>query len=412
MKASYESLDLRGQRVLVREDLNVPLQGGLSRRASPGGGEGGDSPAAGHDGTITDDTRLRAALGTLRDLSHRGARVIVMSHLGRPKGRRVPDLSLRPVARRLADLLQRPVAFADDCVGPLAQAAVARLGEGDVLLLENVRFHAGDESNDPDFARELAALGDVYVNDAFAASHRAHASVVGVAEHLPAYAGLLMLAELEALHRALDEPRRPLVAIVGGAKVSTKAGVLRSLLPRVDALLLGGAMANTFFKAEGKQVGASLVEDEALDTAREVRRQGAGKLELPVDAVCARALEPGQDTMVRPIDGVDNGWMMLDAGPATVRRFADRLQGAGTVVWNGPVGVFEIPEFSEGTREVGEAVVASGAYSLVGGGDTAAAVEALGLAGRFSHVSTGGGATLEYMEGRELPGVAVLRDRC
>jgi len=412
LKASYQSLDLRGQRVLVREDLNVPLQKGSSGQTWAGGAGGRDSSPAGPGVTISDDTRLRAALGTLRDLSHRGARVVIMSHLGRPKGRRVPELSLRPVAWRLAELLERPVAFAEDCVGQPAQAAVARLGEGDLVLLENVRFHAGDEDNDPDFARELAALGDVYVNDAFAASHREHASVVGVAEHLPAYAGLLMLAELEALHRALDEPRRPLVAIVGGAKVSSKAGVLRFLLPRVDALLLGGAMANTFFKAEGKQVGASLVEDEAVDTAREVQREGAGKLELPVDAVCARAVEPGQDTIVRPVDAVDDGWMMLDAGPATVRRFADRLHGAGTVVWNGPVGVFEVPEFSEGTRAVGEAVAASGAYSLVGGGDTAAAVEALGLAGRFSHVSTGGGATLEYMEGRELPGVAVLRDRC
>jgi len=389
LKLSYQSLDLRGQRVLVREDLNVPLQGG----------------------SISDDTRLRAALGTLRDLSERAARVIVMSHLGRPSGRHVPELSLRPVADRLGELLGRPVAFSQDCIGPRANRAVERMSEGDVLLLENVRFHPGEEDNDPDFARELAALGDVYVNDAFAASHRAHASVVGVAEHLPAYAGLLMLAELGALHRALDEPRRPLVAIVGGAKVSTKAGVLRFLLPKVDALLLGGAMANTFFKAEGKQVGASLVEGEALDTARAVEREGAGKVVLPVDAVCARAVKPGQETVVRPVDDVDDGWMMLDVGPATVRRFADRLQGAGTVIWNGPVGVFEVPEFSEGTRALGEAVAASGAFSLVGGGDTAAAVEVLGLAGRFSHVSTGGGATLEYMEGRELPGVAVLRDQ-
>lgn len=388
MKASYQKLDLRGRRVLVREDLNVPLK----------------------DGAISDDTRVRAALDTICDLSGRGARAAVMSHLGRPKGRPVPELSLRPVAQRLAELLGRPVAFAQDCVGEPASAAVGRLADGDVLLLENVRFHAGEEANDAHFASQLAALGDVYVNDAFAVSHRAHASVVGVAEHLPAYAGLLMLAELQALHHALDEPRRPLVAIVGGAKVSTKAGVLRVLLPKVDSLLIGGAMANTFFKAEGMEVGASLVEDEALDTAREVRREGAGKLVLPVDAVCARAMEPGQETVVRPVDGIENGWMMLDAGPATVQHFAGRLHGAGTVVWNGPVGVFEIPEFSRGTRAVGEAVAASGAYSLVGGGDTAAAVRALGLAGRFSHVSTGGGATLEYMEGRELPGVAVLRE--
>lgn len=388
LKASYQTLDLRGRRVLLREDLNVPLK----------------------DGAISDDTRVRAALDTIRDLSWRGARAAVMSHLGRPGGRPVPELSLRPVAHRLAELLGRPVAFAEDCVGEPASAAVGRLADGDVLLLENVRFHAGEEANDAHFARLLAALGDVYVNDAFAASHRAHASVVGVAQHLPAYAGLLMLAELKALHQALDEPRRPLVAIVGGAKVSTKAGVLRFLLPKVDALLIGGAMANTFFKAEGKEVGASLVEDEALDTAREVRREGADKLVLPVDAVCARAMEPGQETVVLSVDGIENGWIMLDAGPATIQQFGQGLHGAGTVVWNGPVGVFEIPEFSRGTRAVGEAVAASGAYSLVGGGDTAAAVRVLGLAGRFSHVSTGGGATLEYMEGRELPGVAVLRE--
>ncbi len=388
MKASYRALDLRGHRVLVREDLNVPLQGGA----------------------IGDDTRVRAAVPTLSDLAGRGARVVVMSHLGRPKGRPVPELSLRPVAARLAELLGRPVAFAADCVGPAAAEAVERLPDGQVLLLENVRFHPGDEANDPEFARALAMHGDVFVNDAFAASHRAHASVVGVARHLPAYAGLLMLAELTALHRALDEPRRPLVAIVGGAKISTKAGVLRHLLPRVDALLVGGAMANTFFKAEGREVGASLVEDDALDTAREVESEGAGKLVLPVDAVCARAAEPGQETVVRPVDALEPGWMVLDVGPGTVDRFEERLRGAGTVVWNGPVGVFEIPEFGDGTRAVGEAVADSGAYSLVGGGDTAAAVEKLGLGGRFSHVSTGGGATLEYMEGRELPGIAVLRD--
>ncbi len=388
MKASYQKLDLAGRRVLIREDLNVPLK----------------------DGAITDDTRIKAALGTISDLSERGARAIVMSHLGRPGGRPAPELSLKPVAKRLAELLGRPVYFAEDCVGEPAASAAGQLGSGDVLLLENVRFHPGDEADDPEFARQLAALGEIYVNDAFAASHRAHASVVGVAAYLPAYAGLLMLAELQALHQALDEPRRPLLALVGGAKVSTKAAVLRSLLTRVDTLLVGGAMANTFFKAAGRDVGASFVEDEALETALQVEEEGEGKLVLPVDAVCARAVQPDQETVVCSIDEVDDGWMMLDAGPDTVRLFSARIQGAGTVVWNGPVGVFEVPDFSKGTRAVGEAIAASGAYSLVGGGDTAAAVEALGLAGRFSHVSTGGGATLEYMEGRELPGVAVLLD--
>jgi phosphoglycerate kinase len=388
VKASYQSLELRGVRVLVREDLNVPLEGGV----------------------ITDDTRIRAALPTLRDLSGRRARVVVMSHLGRPRGRRVPELSLRPIAERLSELLGRPVGFAEDCVGEPAGLAVEAMLEGDVVLLENVRFHAGDEANDPELARDLAMLGEVYVNDAFGSSHRAHASVVGVAQHLPAYAGLLMLAELDALHRALDRPARPLVAIVGGAKVSSKVGVLRFLLSRVDALLIGGAMANTFFKANGAEIGSSFVEDDALDTAREVEREGGGKLVLPVDAVCARARAAGQDTVVRRVDAVEPGWMILDVGPDTVERFRERLRGAGTVVWNGPMGVFELPEFAAGTLAVGEAVAESGAYSLVGGGDTAAAMEALGLAGRFSHVSTGGGATLEYMEGRQLPGVAVLKE--
>jgi phosphoglycerate kinase len=386
MKASYRSLDVRGRRVLVREDLNVPLKGS----------------------EIADDTRIRAALATLGDLAERGARVIVMSHLGRPRGRQ-PELSLRPVAKRLAELLERPVAFSEDCVGEPAERAVAALGEGQILLLENVRFHPEDESDDAGFAARLASLGEVFVNDAFAASHRAHASVVGVARHLPAYAGLLMLAELEALHRALDEPRRPLIAIVGGAKVSTKAGVLRHLLPRVDALLVGGAMANTFLLAQGKEVGASLVEPEAVETARSVAAEAGAKLLLPVDAVCARQPAAGEPTRVLAVDAIEPGWMVLDVGPATVARFRQGLVGAGTVVWNGPVGMAEIPEFSAGTRALGQAVAASGAFSLLGGGDTAAAVRALGLDG-FSHVSTGGGATLEYLEGRELPGVAVLRE--
>ncbi len=386
MKASYRSLDVRGRRVLVREDLNVPLKGG----------------------EIADDTRIRAALATLGDLAERGARVIVMSHLGRPRGRQ-PELSLRPVAARLAELLGCPVAFSEDCVGEPAERAVAALADGQVLLLENVRFHPEDESDDAGFAARLASLGEVFVNDAFAASHRPHASVVGVARHLPAYAGLLMLAELEALHRALDEPRRPLVAIVGGAKVSTKAGVLRHLLPRVDALLVGGAMANTFLLAQGKEVGASLVEPEAVETARSVAAEAGAKLVLPLDGVCARRAAAGEPTRVLAVDAIEPGWMVLDIGPATVGRFKEQLVAAGTVVWNGPVGVAEIPEFGAGTRALGQAVAASGAFSLLGGGDTAAAVRALGLDG-FSHVSTGGGATLEYLEGRELPGVAVLRE--
>jgi phosphoglycerate kinase len=332
-----------------------------------------------------------------------------MSHLGRPKDREA-DLSLKPIAPDLSRRVGRDVAFADDCVGDPATQAVMRMRSGQVLLLENVRYHKEDEANDAGFARNLASLGDIFVNDAFAASHRAHASVVGVAAYLPAYAGELMEAELDALHTALDNPRRPMVAVVGGAKVSTKVGVLLNLLNKVDALLIGGAMANTFFKARGWPTGAGLVEDTALDEARKVEAAGGDKLVLPVDLVCARKMEAGQPLRVLPSDKVEAGWMALDIGPQSVRLFRQKLRGAGTVIWNGPVGVAEIPDFADGTRKVGEAIAASGGYTLVGGGDTVAAIESLGLAGRYSHVSTGGGATLEYLEGKELPGIAILKE--
>jgi len=373
--------------VLVREDLNVPIS----------------------KGNITDESRIRAAVSTLQHLAQRGAKVIVMSHLGRPKGVD-PELSLRPVADRLSKALGRKVDFAEDCVGEPAETAVGTLQNGEVLLLENVRFHPEEEANDPDFARRLASLGDLYVNDAFAASHRAHASVVGVAAYLPAFAGELMEAELTALHQALDNPRRPMVAVVGGAKVSTKVGVLRNLLRKVDALLIGGAMANTFFKARGWPTGGGLVEETALEAAREVAEAGGDKLLLPIDLVCARRMEPGQPLRIMEADAVEEGWMALDIGPKSVALFAERLRGAGAIVWNGPMGVAEIRDFSDGTKAVGEAIANSGAYSLVGGGDTVAAVELLGLTGRFSHVSTGGGATLEYLEGKELPGIAILKE--
>lgn len=371
----------------MREDLNVPMA----------------------KSEIADDSRIRAAVPTLEHLAERGARVIVMSHLGRPKGVD-PALSLRPVATALSKQLGRQVQFAEDCVGEAARSAVARLHDGDVLLLENVRFHPEDEANDPDFAQRLASLGELFVNDAFAASHRAHASVVGVARHLPAYAGELMEAELAALHEALDEPKRPLVAVVGGAKVSTKAGVLRHLLQKVDSLLIGGAMANTFFKAQGLPTGSGLVEDSALEDARSVAEKGVKKVVLPVDLICARRMEAGETVRVVPADAVEDGWMALDIGPKSVSEFGKHIAGASTIVWNGPMGVTEIAEFAEGTRAVGEAIASSGAYSLVGGGDTVAAIDSLGLQGRFTHVSTGGGATLEYLEGKELPGVAILKD--
>jgi phosphoglycerate kinase len=387
LKASITSVDVAGKRVLVREDLNVPLS----------------------DGVVADDTRVRAAAPTLQHLAQRGARVIVMSHLGRPKDRE-PELSLKVVAGKLGERVGRDIQFAEDCVGEPAIMAADRLQSGQILLLENVRFHKEDEANDAGFARRLASLGDLFVNDAFAASHRAHASVVGVAAYLPAYAGELMEAELAALHTALDNPRRPMVAVVGGAKVSTKVGVLRSLLKKVDSLLIGGAMANTFFKAKGWPTGSGLVEESALGEARSVAKEGGEKLLLPVDLVCARKMQPGEALRIFEPDKVEPEWMALDIGPGSIREFSRRLKGAGTVIWNGPVGVSEIRDFADGTKAVGEAIASSGGYTLVGGGDTIAAIESLGLAGRFSHVSTGGGATLEYLEGKELPGIAILKE--
>jgi phosphoglycerate kinase len=387
LKASITTVDVAGKRVLVREDLNVPMTGG----------------------TIADDSRVRAAAPTLEHLARRGARVIVMSHLGRPKDRE-PELSLRPIAADLARRVGRDVRFADDSVGEPATRAVDTLQSGELLLLENVRYHKEDEANDPGFARRLASLGDLFVNDAFAASHRAHASVVGVAAYLPAYAGELMEAELRALRQALDNPRRPMVAVVGGAKVSTKVGVLRNLLKKVDSLLIGGAMANTFFKARGWPTGSGLVEDTALEEAKAVAAEAGDKLILPVDVVCARKMEAGEPLRIMDAEKVERGWMALDIGPRSIALFNEKLRGAGTVIWNGPVGVTEIKDFSDGTKAVGEAIASSGAFTLVGGGDTVAAIESLGLAGRYSHVSTGGGATLEYLEGKELPGIAILKD--
>ncbi len=387
LKASITSVDVAGKRVLVREDLNVPMAGG----------------------TIADDSRVRAAAPTLEHLARRGARVIVMSHLGRPKDRE-PELSLKPIVPDLARRVGRDVWFAEDCVGEPATSAVDTLQSGQLLLLENVRYHKEDEANDAGFARRLAALGDLFVNDAFAASHRAHASVVGVAAYLPAFAGELMEAELRALRQALDNPRRPMVALVGGAKVSTKVGVLRNLLLKVDSLLIGGAMANTFFKARGWPTGSGLVEDTALKEAKEVAAEAGDKLVLPVDVVCARKMEAGEALRIMEADKVEPGWMALDIGPRSIWLFNQKVRGAGTVIWNGPVGVAEIKDFGDGTKAVGEAIAASGAYTLVGGGDTVAAIESLGLAGRFSHVSTGGGATLEYLEGKELPGIAILKE--
>jgi phosphoglycerate kinase len=319
-------------------------------------------------------------------LIERGATVVACTHFGRPDGRVDERYSVEPLRRCLEEL------------------------GSPVELLENLRFHPGEEANDPAFGASLVEGFDYYVNEAFGASHRAHASVVGIAAYLPAFAGELMEAELTALHQALDNPRRPMLAVIGGAKVSTKVGVLRNLLNKVDALIVGGAMANTFFKARGYPTGSGLVEDSALDEAKEVSQQAGRKLLLPVDLVCARRMEAGQPLRIMDADRVETGWMALDIGPRSVALFTQRLRGAGAVVWNGPMGVSEIRDFSDGTKAIGEAVATSGGYTLVGGGDTVAAIESLGLSGRFSHVSTGGGATLEYLEGKELPGIAILKE--
>jgi len=383
--------DLRGRRVLVRVDFNVPLD----------------------DGRVGDDTRIRAALETIEDLRGRGARVALCSHLGRPKGKVVEEYSLLPVAGRLADLLDAPVAFAHDCIGDEAAAAINGLGEGDVVLLENVRFHAGEEQNDPAFAQALAANADAYVNDAFGAAHRAHASTEGVAHLLPAAAGHLLEREVATLSALLESPQRPFVAVVGGAKVTDKIGVIERLAEVADEILIGGAMAYTFALANGGAVGASKHEDEdGQETARraQARAQEHGcELQLPEDTVAADAFSADAHTQVVPTDAVPDGWMGLDIGPAAAAVYAARVRGAATVLWNGPMGVFELAPFAAGTKAVAEAVAECAGTTVVGGGDSVAAVTELGLADRITHVSTGGGASLELLEGKTLPGVAAIR---
>ncbi|MBP7692529.1 MAG: phosphoglycerate kinase [Anaerolineales bacterium] len=395
-KKTIRDLDFKKKRVLVRVDFNVPLK---------------DGGAAGQR-TITDDTRIRGALPTIRYLLDAGAAVLLASHLGRPKGGPEPKYSLAPAAARLSDLLGRPVKLVPDCVGTAAEEAAAVMTPGDVVLLENVRFHPEEEQNDPTFAKKLSVLADIYVNDAFGSAHRAHASTEGVAHYLPAVAGLLMEKEIEYLGQAVDNPRHPYIAILGGAKISDKIGVIENLLTKADKVLIGGGMANTFLKAQGLELADSLVEEASLETARALLAKAGGKLLLPVDAVLGDKFDAAaQIQTVAVAGGVPAGWRILDIGPQTVAAFAAALQGAALVVWNGPMGVFEFPAFASGTNAVAKAVAECGAVTVVGGGDSVAAVEQAGLADKITHISTGGGASLEMLEGRVLPGLAALNDK-
>ena len=388
-KKTVRDIPLEGKRVLVRVDFNVPLE----------------------KGKVADDTRLRASLPTIRYLLEHRAAVILMSHLGRPKGKINDELRLDPVARCLEELLGQHVIKLDDCVGAEVKQAARALKPGQVILLENLRFYPQEEANDADFAERLASLADVYVNDAFGTAHRAHASTVGVTRYLPSVAGLLMERELQMLGSVLKDPARPFVAILGGAKVSDKIGVIRSLLTRVDLLLLGGGMANTFLLAKGYEVGESLVEKESSPVAAEILEQAGNRLVLPVDVVVADAFSEDANSRTVSVTEVPPGWRILDIGPRTVALFEEKLSGAGTVVWNGPMGVFEFPRFAAGTVALASSLANTKATTIVGGGDSAAALEQAGLADRMTHVSTGGGASLEFLEGKTLPGVAALDDK-
>ncbi|MEP7199549.1 MAG: phosphoglycerate kinase, partial [Chloroflexota bacterium] len=386
-KQTIRDISVANQRALVRVDFNVPLDGAR----------------------ITDDTRIRAALPTIRYLIAHDAKIILMSHLGRPKG--VDEkLRLAPCALRLSDLLGQPVHTTSDCIGDEVARAVAALQPREVLLLENLRFHKEEEQNDPAFAQQLASLGDIYINDAFGTAHRAHASTEGVAHYLPAVAGFLMEKELNFLGKAVSNPARPFVAILGGAKVSDKIAVIESLMQKADHVLIGGGMANTFAKAHGYEMGDSLVENDKLDEAKQLMAQSHGKLVFPVDAIIADKFDKDANAHTVAIDHVTAGWRMLDIGPQTVALFKSYLTDAQTIVWNGPLGVFEFPRFAHGTIAIARALADSHATTIIGGGESVAAVEQAGVADQMTHISTGGGASLEFLEGKTLPGVAALRD--
>ncbi len=393
-KQTIDDVALKGQRVIIRADFNVPLDDALQ---------------------ITDDTRIRGTLPTINRAVDEGAKVILCSHLGRPKSHPDPHFSLAPVAKRLQRLLGKEVVFAPDCIGPSVEALVARMKPGDVLLLENLRFHAGEEKNDDQFAKALASLGDVYINDAFGAAHRAHASIVGITKYIKtSAAGYLLKKEIEYLEGAVANPVRPFVAILGGAKVSGKIGVIENLGKRVDKVIIGGGMAFTFIKAMGHEIGNSLVENDMLDFARGIQDHAFSrgvKFYLPVDCVVAASREPGAETKIVPIQEIPKGWYALDIGPASVKLFSEAVQNAKTILWNGPMGVFEIDAFARGTLAVAHSVANAYALTIVGGGDTALAVHRAGETDSMSFISTGGGAALELLEGKQLPGLTALPDR-
>ena len=391
-KKTIDQLEVAGKKVFVRVDYNVPLK----------------------EGVITDDTRIRATIPTLKALLEAGGTLILASHLGRPKGERKVEYSLMPVVKRLSELLGKPVKFAADCVGEVAEEAVAALEPGDVLLLENLRFHKEEEKNEEEFSKALASLADVGVNDAFGVSHRAHASVEGITKFLPMVAGRLLEKEIAFIGKAVSNPARPFAAIIGGAKVSDKIEVIANLLPKVDVLIIGGGMANTFLAAKGYGVGSSLMEADKVDLARELMQKAEAektKLLLPVDLVVAEAFSNSATHKVVAADEIEEGWMALDIGPESAALFKEELAPMETIVWNGPMGVFEMSNYAKGTMAIAEAVAASNGITIVGGGDSVAAIEQSGLANKISHISTGGGASLEYLEGKILPGIAALEDK-